>query len=319
MRHFVTGATGFIGRELVRQLRAAGDEVTALVRKRGAASDLRDLGVDLRPGDITDPESVRAAMRGADAVFHLAGWYRIGRPDAREAHRVNVEGTRVVLEAMRDLGVPRGVYTSTVAVFGDTHGVLADESYRMSGRFLSVYDRTKWLAHYAVAEPLMAQGLPLMIVQPGVVYGIGDTSPMQATYRLYFRGLLVAVPARTTYSWGHVEDTAAGHRLALERGRPGESYVIAGPTHSLADALHIAAGITGIPGPRVLVPPFLLKEAAALVRAIGGEGRGESIGAIAGTTYVGSSAKAERELGFRARSLRDGFAEVLPAERARLG
>src|SRR5688500_15225887 len=158
MRYFVTGASGFLGGALARQLRAEGHEVVALVRRPEASPKLAALGAELRGGDITDAESVRAAMRGADGVFHAAAWYKVGQSamttgpgattggeqEKRDAYRVNVEGTRIVLEAMRDLGIPRGVYTSTVAVFGDTKGRVVDETYRTSGPFPNWYAETKW-------------------------------------------------------------------------------------------------------------------------------------------------------------------------------
>lgn len=313
MRYLLTGATGFIGGVLARQLRDDGHDVVALVRRPDAAAGLAATGVQLSPGDISDGDSVRSAMTGVDGVFHAAAWYKVGVPDPREAHRVNVEGTRTVLEAMRDLGVPRGVYTSTLAVFGDTHGRVVDETHRTDGPFLSVYDETKWIAHYRVAEPLIAAGLPLVIVQPGVVYGIGDHSPMRPLLDAYLRRRLPAVPARTAYCWGHVEDTAAGHRLAMEHGQVGESYIIAGPPHGLAEALRIAESVTGIAAPRLVVPPLVLRAASRLAGR-----RGEGLRVLAGVTYLGSSAKAERVLGFHARSLRDGFAEVLGHELATL-
>lgn len=250
-------------------------------------------------------------MTGVDGVFHAAAWYKVGARDAGEAYRVNVEGTRVVLEAMRDLGVARGVYTSTVAVFGDTHGRIVDETFRTSGPFASAYDETKWRAHYEVAEPLTAAGLPLVIVQPGVVYGPGDRSPMRGVIDRYLRRDLPAVPSRTAYCWGHVEDTAEAHRLAMERGRIGESYIVAGPPHTLAEALRIAEEVTGVPAPRVRIPGVFFDILSALPFA------SESL-RVAGATYLGSNTKARRELGFDPRPLRDGFAEVLPAHLAEL-
>jgi nucleoside-diphosphate-sugar epimerase len=251
-------------------------------------------------------------MAGVDGVFHVAAWYRVGSPDRREAERVNVQGTRIVLGAMRDAGLRRGVYTSTVAVFGDTRGRVVDETYRTSGPLGTVYDETKWRAHYEIALPLMAEGLPLVIVQPGVVYGIGDHSPVRGVIDSYLTRRLPAVPARTAYCWGHLEDTAAAHLLAMERGVPGESYIIAGPPHTLADALAIAESVTGIPAPRLRVPGILLD----VVKRIPGEGA-ESLRAM-GATYLGSNAKARRVLGFDPRPLRDGFAEVLPVHLAEL-
>lgn len=311
MRYLVTGASGFVGGVLARQLRDDGHDVVALVRRPDAAAKLGAMGVRLRPGDITDRESVRNAMAGVDGVFHAAAWYKVGAPDSGEAYRVNVDGTRNVLEAMRDLGIARGVYTSTVAVFGDTKGRVVDETYRAGGPFLSVYDETKWRAHYEVADPMIAAGLPLVIVQPGVVYGIGDHSPLRGVIDGYLRRRLPAIPGRTAYCWGHLEDTAAAHRLAMERGRPGESYIIAGPPHTLADALRIAEDVTGVPAPRIHIPGLLLDALSAIPFV------DESLRVI-GATYLGSNAKARRELGFDPRSLRDGFAEVLPAHLAEL-
>jgi nucleoside-diphosphate-sugar epimerase len=309
MRYLVTGATGFVGGVLARQLRHDGHEVVALVRRPSSA--LAAIDVDQRVGDITDRTSVRTAMAGVDGVFHAAAWYKVGSPDRREAERVNVEGTRIVLEAMRDAGVKKGVYTSTLAVFGDTRGRVVDESYRTSGPFETVYDETKWRAHYEVALPLIGRGLPLVIVQPGVVYGIGDHSPVRPIIDRYLTRQLPAVPSRTAYCWGHVEDTAAGHRLAMEQGRIGESYIIAGPAHTLADALAVAESVTGIPAPRIRIPGVVTDLLARI------PGAPEAVRAM-GATYLGTNAKARRELGFDPRPLRDGFAEVLPAHLAEI-
>lgn len=325
MRYFVTGASGFLGGVLARQLRAEGHEVVALVRRPEASPTLAALGVEIRGGDITESESVRAAMRGADGVFHAAAWYKVGqsalttgpgatsggRDEKKAAYQVNVEGTRTVLDAMRDLGVPRGVYTSTVGVFGDTKGHVVDEAYRTSGPFPSWYAETKWRAHYEVAMPAIAAGLPLVIVQPGVVYGVGDHSPMRGVFDAYLRRRLRVVPGALAASWGHVEDTATGHRQAMDQGRIGESYIVAGPPHTLLEALRIAESITGIAPPRVVIPRAVTDVLASLSFLP------ESLRG-AGATYLGSSMKAQRELGFVARPLREGFAEVLPAHLAEL-
>jgi len=147
MKYFVTGATGFLGGQVARQLVAAGHNVTALVRRPAKAADLAGLGVTLAPGDVTDPASLRAPMQGVDGVFHIAGWYKIGQRDSRPAQAINIDGTRNVLAAMRDLGIPKGVYTSTLAIWSDTHGRAPDETYRFSGTHISEYDRTKAAAH----------------------------------------------------------------------------------------------------------------------------------------------------------------------------
>ena len=312
MRYLVTGATGFIGGHVARQLVAGGHEVAAVVRDPAKADDLRQIGVHLHRGDITDKESVRPAMVGADGVFHIAGWYKIGTKDRAEGERINVLGTRNVLSLMKELGIPKGVYTSTLAVFSDTHGQLVDESYRHNGPWLTEYDRTKWVAHYQVAEPLMRQGLPLVIVQPGVTYGPGDTSEIRPTFIRYLQGKLRAVPRETAYCWAHVGDTARGHVLAMEKGVPGESYIIAGSPHLLTEAFEIAEHVTGIPAPRFRISPSVLRFFAAIARS-------ERLRDLAGVTYLGSNAKARRELGYVPRPLAVGLRETLAHEMQLLG
>lgn len=325
MRYLVTGATGFLGGVLARQLREASHDVVALARRPDAASKLVELGVDVRAGDITDPASVREAMQGVDGVYHAAAWFKVqqssltrgtgaamgGDAERLEADRINVDGTRIVLEAMRDLGIPKGVYTSTIALFGDSRGTVVDETMRPARPSTSVYDETKWRAHYEVAEPMIAAGLPLVIVQPAVVYGRGDRGPVRAAVDAYLRRRLPFLVSTTAYSWGHVEDTVRGHVLAMQRGRPGESYILAGPAHTFVDAMRIAEGITGIPAPRLVVP-------GGIFRVLGEITRSEPL-RVTPATYLGSSEKARRELGWSVRSLRDGFAEVLPAHMKELG
>ena len=149
-KYFVTGATGFIGGEIVKQLIGRGHKVVALVRAPERAAMLKALGVEMHPGDITDRETLKTPMTGVDGVFHVAAWYKVGVKEPL-ADQINVDGTRNVLQTMRALEIPRGVYTSTVAVFSDTKGTVPDETYRYDGPHLSHYDRTKWIAHYRVA------------------------------------------------------------------------------------------------------------------------------------------------------------------------
>ena len=209
---------------------------------------------------------MRRPMTGVDGVFHIAAWYKIGEGTLGEARAINVQGTRNVLELMRELRILKGVYTSTLAVFSDTKGQLVDESYRHNGPWLSIYDRTKWEAHYEVALPMMQQGLPLVIVQPGLVYGPGDKSSVRNTMVQYLKRRLPLVPRKTAFNWAHVEDTALGHILAMENGKPGESYIIAGSAHTLEEALDLAQNITGIRAPRFRASPALMKALAAFMR-----------------------------------------------------
>jgi nucleoside-diphosphate-sugar epimerase len=286
--------------------------VVAIARDLRKAGDLRAAGVDVRPGDVTVEESLWAPMTGVDGVFHVAGWYKVGTRDRENGERINVVGTRNVLSVMKELRIPKGVYTSTLAVFGDTHGQLVDEAYRHDGPWLTEYDRTKWVAHYEVAEPMIRKGLPLVIVLPGVTYGPGDTSEVRPTFVRYLQRRLRAIPRGTAYCWSHVDDVARAHILAMEKGVGGESYIVAGPAHSLAEAFQVAERITGIPPPRIRIPPAVLK-ALALVS------RSERLRDLAGVTYQGSNAKARRVLGYEPRPLEAGLRETLAHEMRLLG
>jgi len=312
MRYLITGATGFVGGRIARRLREQGHEVVALARNPTKAGELRSIGVEVHPGDVTDKESMRKPMTGVDGVFHVAGWFKFGGRDRADAERTNVEGTRNVLELMTELGVPKGVYTSTIVVFGDTHGKVVDETYRHDGPWLTEYERTKWKAHYEVAERMIRKGLPLVIVQPGVVYGPGDTSRIRPMLLQYLKGKLRAVPQGVAQSWTYIDDVADGHLRAMERGRPGESYILGGPSHTLIEAFEIAERITGIPAPRFHPSPRFLRAVAAVTRS-------EWLRVAAGVTYLASSAKARRELGYEPRSLEAGLRETLGHEMALLG
>lgn len=324
MKYFLTGATGFIGGRVARQLIEAGHRVIALVRDNSKAGELKALGVELFEGDITDKECMRAPMSQAEGVFHIAAWYQIGTRDYHLAESVNVGGTRNVLELMRELKTPKGVYTSTLAVFSDTRGKAVDETYRHDGPWLSEYDRTKWMAHYQVALPLIEQGLPLIIVQPGVVYGPGDKSIMGDTFRKYLQRKLPLIPKQTAFCWAHVDDTARGHVLAMEKGKPGESYIIAGPIHTFEEAFAFAEKITGIKAPRLRPSPGMMKMMAHLMEIIGHFFRlppdytSESLRVSAGTTYIAVNSKAKRELGFHPRPFEEGLRETLLHEMKRL-
>jgi nucleoside-diphosphate-sugar epimerase len=325
MKYFVTGATGFVGGYVARQLIKDGHQVIAIVRHPDKAAKLEGLGVLVHQGDVSEKESMRRPMTGVDGVFHIAGWYKIGARDKSDGERINVLGTRNVLELMRDLRVPKDVYTSTLAVFSDTHGRLVDETYRYNGSHLSEYDRTKWVAHYEVALPLIQTGLPLVIVQPGLIYGPGDTSSVRTTFTQYLERRLPMIPARTAFSWAHVEDIARGHILAMEQGEIGDDYIIAGPSHTLVEALQMAQRITGIPAPRIHVAPAMMKTLAA---AMGVVGRivslpemysGEFLRVSAGVTYTGNNTKARRGLGYDPRPLQPGLEETLRHEMRLLG
>lgn len=322
MKYLVTGATGFVGGHVARQLKAQGHDIVALVRSPERAQDLAALGITLAKGNVTDKASMRAPMTGVDGVYHIAGWYKIGVKDKRDGQKINIDGTRNVLELMKELGIHKGVYTSTLAINSDTHGKLVDESYQFHGKHISEYDRTKAEAH-KVAEQFIAGGLPLVIVMPGVVYGPGDTSSIRTTFIQYLERKLPMIPQRTAFSWAHVEDIATAHIATMESGKPGQSYIIAGPTHTLVDAMHITQALTGVRAP-VSVPPWMLSSMAPAmgvmekVATLPESYTSEGLRVIAGTTYIGDNSKATRELGYNPRPLKEGLTETLQHELALL-
>ena len=228
-------------------------------------------------------------------------------------------GTRNVLEAALRHGVRRVVYTSTLAVNSDTEEQVVDETYRFTGEHLSAYDRTKAEAH-DVALDLAVEGLPVVIVQPGLVYGPGDTAQTGALIAQVVAGKRPLAPAAGGVCWAHVDDVARGHVLAMERGEPGQSYMLAGPRATLADGLAQVARIAGTKGP-VVLPERMVRAAATLMTGIGRvvplppDLAGETMRAGL-ATYYGSPERAERELGWRARPLDEGLRETVAALRS---
>ena len=313
MNYFVTGATGFVGGVLVKRLREAGHDVYASVRDPNRAIVLQDIGVKLFKGDVTEKESMREAMQGVDGIFHVAGWYKIGVKDKRDAERVNVQGTRNILELMQELGIPKGVYTSTCAINSDTHGRVVDESYHFTGEHLSEYDRTKAAAH-DLAKEFIAKDLPLVIVMPGLIYGPGDTSTLRENIISFLKGQLPAVPDQTGFCWAHVDDIVQGHILAMERGNIGETYIIAGEAHSTVEAFKLASQITGKPAPKT-ISHKIFQVMSKLVKPFDGllppTYTSEGLRVIAGVTYMGDNSKARRELGYNPRPFREGWGETL--------
>jgi nucleoside-diphosphate-sugar epimerase len=255
-------------------------------------------------------------MRGCDGAFHAAGLYKLGLKSKKEIRRTNIEGTRNVLQLMKELAIPRGVYTSSLSIFSNTNGRLVDESYLYNGPHLTAYDATKWQAHYTVAKKMIDEGLPLVIVMPGAVYGKNNTGLLGRTLDLYLRGMLPFVPAGTASCWAHVDDTARAHILAMEKGRIGESYIIAGPRHTTGEVITILNKVSGRKPPAMQVPAWFFK---LIVPALATLSRfitlpeiysAEAVRLVAGVTYLGSNEKARAELGFNPRSLEQGLREV---------
>ena len=320
MRAFLTGATGFIGSHIARALRARDDEVVALVRDPDRAADLLELGCELEQGELADGERLRAGMEGADGVFHVAAVYKVGVPERERdmLMRVNVEGTANVMDAAADVGVPRMLYVSTVNVFGNTHGRAVDESYRreLSEGFLSAYDESKYWAHELALERI-AQGAPIVIAQPGGVYGPGDHSELGDLIDRIGGGRMPLVPfGEMGVGLAHVDDIAAGILLAFDAGQIGEPYVLTGELVRMRELCGIVARIAGRREPVLPLPTWAIRSVAPLAPLLGPPlgfppNLREAISASDGVTYWASDAKARRELGYSSRPLEVGLRETL--------
>ncbi len=319
MRAFVTGATGFIGGHLAEKLRSRGDDVVALVRNPEKAQKLRDLGCELVQGDLSDEAAIGTGVNGCHSVFHVGAVYVVGIPASQRPamYDANVRGTERVLDAAARAQAERIVYVSTINVFGNTHGKAVDETYRRPGDdFLSYYDETKFLAH-EVALDRIGRGYPVVIAQPGGVYGPGDTSQIANFVDLIRRGRLKALTfPETGLNFLHIEDCVDGILLVHEKGRIGESYVLGGEMTTLGDAIKRVAEILGRKPPRIVIPSAMVKMsiplAPLITRMMGlGPNLRELIKAADGVTYWGTDAKARRELGYSPRDLDTGLRQYL--------
>jgi dihydroflavonol-4-reductase len=322
MKVFVTGGTGFIGGHVVRQLIERGDEVVALARSAEKGKALQDLGAEVRIGTLSDRDVLARAMEGCDAVIHGAAIYEVGIPKSKRQpmYAANVEGTENTLGAAKDAGIPRVVYVSTVGAFGNTHGEIVDETYQHPGKdFTSYYEETKYQAHQ-VAKRFIADGMPLVIVQPGGVYGPDDHSALGKTMLDFVKGRLPMVPfAEVGMNMVHVEDVAAGILLALDKGNEGESYVLGDQITTMRGLLEAAAEVSGRKPPKRDLPVGLMKVIAPLGPVIGpvmGQPPNfrELISSSDGVTFWAKQDKAVAELGFKPRGLKEGLRETLVAE-----
>lgn len=330
MKIFLTGGTGFIGSATARHLRELGHELTCLVRDRERASRLSALGCTLVDGDLSTPrERLAELMSGHDALIHNAAIYEVGIPASRaeELHKVNVEGTADVLEAALEAELPRVLYVSTCAVFGNTHGQAVTESYRRPDldrpggpHFTSVYEETKFEAHRIALELIEERGLPCVIAQPAGVYGPGDHSSIAASIHSFLDGKMPMMPFPEFGSGlAHVDDVAAGLALILDRGEVGECYILTADNLTMKEIIGTAARITGKKPPSRAMPTGVLKAlrpVGPLVGKLMGQppNLAELITSADGVTFFADASRARNELGFKPRDFETGLRETLEAE-----
>jgi dihydroflavonol-4-reductase len=271
MKVLVTGATGFIGGNLVRKLRERGYAVRALVRPSSNRVLLRGLDIEEVPGDLLEPPSLDEALRGCEALFHAAAQYTFWAPHPETIYLANVVGTVNVLTAARRAGTRKVVYTSTEATVGMEGREPATEALTAAFEELpGHYKRSKLLAE-RVARWMCREGLPLVVVNPTMPIGPGDLKPTP-TGKVIVDFLNRRMPAfvRTGMNVVDVEDVAEGHILALERGQIGQRYILGNRNVTFREILMILERITGLSAPRVRLPLFAAMGAAFVDELISG-------------------------------------------------
>lgn len=313
MRLFLTGATGFVGAHVAQLAAERGAALRLLVRPTSNRAHLPP-GAELVEGDLRASERFASALHGCDALLHIAADYRLWVPDPTQMYKANVEGTRTLLQLAREAGVPRVVYTSSVATMGfRMDGTVVDEATPVGeADMIGHYKRSKWLAEQVVLEAAH-KGQHVILLNPTTPIGSLDTKPTP-TGRIVVDFLNRNFPAyvETGLNLVDVREIARMHLHALEAGRPGERYILGGENLTLKQILDKLAGITGLPSPKVKVPHAVAMAFAFLDETITGKLRGKEPRATMEAVRMGrklmfaSSAKAERELGFR----------VLPVENA---
>ncbi|HEY9781128.1 MAG TPA: NAD-dependent epimerase/dehydratase family protein [Leptolyngbyaceae cyanobacterium] len=316
MKALVTGANGFTGSHLVSILQQRGDSVVGLVRKSSNLTRLVDRSFELVYGDITDRDALRKAMSEVNTVFHTAAYVELGLVNAAEMERVNVEGTRAVMEVAQELGVSKVVYCSTIGIYGDTQGKVIDETFnRTQTNFSSAYDSTKYEAQQIV-DRLAAQGLSVVSVMPSGIFGADDPH-FGPVLKQFLRGRLKlwAGGDRIT-GIVHVDDLANAMILAAQKAKPGEHYIISAGDLKTREMFEILSKLTGIPVPGEAPKP-LVKLAGNILDPVGRLLNWQPPLSRERVHYVYDrcvrvdATKARKELGWQPRSVSQTLTEIV--------
>ena len=306
MKCFVTGATGFLGSHVARQLAARGADLRLLVRASSRTDNISDLQAERVMGDLRDVESLRRGMANCDTVFHVAADYRLWALNGRELYQSNVEGTRNILQAARDSGIRRVVYTSSVATMGfGNNGSMTDERTPVALEdMIGDYKRSKFMAERLVIDSARA-GQDVVMVNPTTPIGERDIKPTP-TGRIVVDFLKRKFPAYvdTGLNLVDVTDCAKGHLLAMEKATPGERYILGGENLTLKQILDKLAAITGLPSPGIKLPYAVAYATGVVDTLVTGTIRRQEPRVTLDSVRMGrkkmfvTSAKAEHELGW---------------------
>jgi dihydroflavonol-4-reductase len=310
MKVLITGATGFVGTALLRRLIEAGHEVRALVRPSSDRRNLSGLDCETVVGDLAEPQSIKPAVHGCEALFHVAADYRLWVPDREQMHRINVRGTVELIQMAVAAGLARIVYTSSVATLRlRADGIAADETSQAElSDMIGAYKQSKFLAEREVKRLIAESGAPVIIVNPSAPFGPRDVKPTP-TGRMIVEAASGRMPAyvNTGINVVHVDDVAVGHLLAFEKGAIGESYILGGENWTLQKILQTLAELSGQSAPRICLPHWVVTPMAHIVEGftrISGAGEPlitvDSVRMARKLMYF-SSEKARRELGYAPR------------------
>lgn len=322
----VTGATGFVGSHVAKELAAQGASLRLLVRKTSNLANLEGLNAETVTGDLMEPESLRTAVRGCEALLHVAADYRLWVRDPKQMYAANVEGTRALLQMAREEGVGRCVYTSSVATMAFREdGTIVDEATPVSvDDMVGHYKRSKFLAEQVALEAAAA-GQAVIVLNPTTPIGPGDIKPTP-TGRIVVDFLNRKFPAYmdTGLNLVDVKEVARTHVAALDPavGRPGERYILGGENLTLKQILDKMSAITGLPSPTMKVSHGVAMAFAFFDETIQGKLLGREPRATVESVRMGrkkmfaSSAKAQRELGFRVVPVYEALREAIAWFRA---
>jgi len=307
VRVFITGATGFVGGNVARQYAAEGACLRLLTRQTSRLDSLTGIDAEMVKGDLREPEKLRSALNGCDALVHVAADYRLWVRDPEQMYAANVDGTRELLKLAREVGIQRVVYTSSVATMGfKADGTIVNEDTPVAlADMIGHYKRSKFLGELEAIQAAKA-GQHVMILNPTTPIGPGDAKPTP-TGRIIVDFLNRKFPAYvdTGLNLVDVTEVARMHVVALERGTPGERYILGGENLTLKQILDRMSAITGLPSPKRKVPHAVAMTFAYFDETVTGKLRGKEPRATVEAVRMGkkmmfaSSAKAERELGFQ--------------------
>jgi dihydroflavonol-4-reductase len=315
----VTGASGFVGSAVARQLIARGWRVRVLLRPASDRRNVDKLPVEIAEGALEDAASLRAALAGCSHLFHVAADYRLWVRDPASMFRANVDGTRILMESALDAGLERIVYTSSVATLGvGSDGSISDETAPSAyADMVGPYKQSKFRAEEVVQRLIAERGLPAVIVNPSTPVGPRDIKPTP-TGRIIVEAASGKMPAfvDTGLNFAHVEDVALGHVLAAERGRIGERYILGGENLSLSEFLAAVTLLAGRRKPWLRLPIAPLMPLAWFAESLAGITGKEPFVTRDGLRMARkkmyfTSAKAASEFGYAPRPVREGLAEAI--------